>query len=219
MMELPQSHGTTNGHPSSHNSDSDTHVYAPSHFTPDISSDLIPLDSNQGLSTYSRALTALSIRSTVSLLPPWWQLDALACTSHEQHHIPHATTNPEHLPVAVELVRQLTPQLILSDIDTGYALAEALHLKHVALPPYWYIIEPYESSRTFALPGVTVIHEFDVSPGVPVAYQCPQDLAHAHYTASVETDGKQLYVHHNKKVVTVSLIDLPYPVEEPCNHV
>jgi hypothetical protein len=194
-------------------------VCIPSGFTPDTSSTLFSLDSRIGLATYSEALTALSIRSTVSLLPPWWQLDALVCTSHEHHHIPHATTHPEHLPVAVELVRQLTPQLILVDIDTGYTLAEALHQKHVALPPYWYIIEPYTSHRTFTLPGVTSIHEFHLSPGIPVAYQCPHDLSHFHLTTQTEKDGDHLHIRHPKGGVRVPCIHLPYPLqEESCRH-
>jgi hypothetical protein len=191
---------------------------APSRFTRDEPGVLIPLDDTHGLAQYSRALKTLSIESTVSLLPPWWQLDALACVSHEQNHIPHATAHPENVSVAVELIRQLTPQLLLTDIDTGYAIAQALHEKHIALPLYWYIIESYQTHRTYTLPGTTIVHEWHLTLGVPILCQCPDDTSHIHVGKNVVCEAEHLHVHHARGTLDIPLISLPYPVkDEPCN--
>lgn len=193
--------------------------YVPSRFTRDEPGALIPLDDTHGLAQYSHALKTLSIESTVSLLPPWWQLDALACVSHEQNHIPHATAHPENIPVAIELIRQLTPQLLLIDIDTGYSIAQALHEKHIALPPYWYIIEPYQTHRTYTLPGTAILHEWHLIPGMPILYQCPCDTSHIHAgDNNVVRKAKYMCIHHARGTLDIPLISLPYPVkDEPCN--
>jgi hypothetical protein len=192
--------------------------YVPSRFTRNDPGALIPLTDGEGLAQYSRALEALSIQSTVSLLPPWWQLDSLACVSHEKHGIPHATTQPDNISVALELIHQLTPQLILTDIDGGYTLAQALHTKHVALPPYWYIIEPYHTHRVFTLPGTTILHEWHLVPGVPVLYQCPHDTSHTHLGGSVTRKGSRLNMQHPQGTLDMPLASLPYLLEEhTCN--
>ncbi|NBV77740.1 hypothetical protein EBR66_06270 [bacterium] len=153
--------------------------YAPSRFTPDEHAILIPLEEAAGLPHYEDRLRSTNARVAFSFLPVWWQLDSIAFMSHDKFSIPHATVDPRHLPVAIEIVRQLQPTMVLTSHELALTLATNLIEKKIPVPAHWHIVEPITSHRQTSIPFAAIVStEFHLVPGVSFAYQCHNNCVH-----------------------------------------
>lgn len=146
--------------------------YTPSRFTVDDFA-LVPHKRAEGLLELEATLRECGIATTLTFLPLFLQLDPMVFATHVKVQIPHAAAAPSQLPVALELLKQLTIPFVIASSETAERLDSALlAATHVPRPHIWYIIQPFNSPARTSTLARTVYYDLHLAPGLSVAHQC-----------------------------------------------
>ncbi|MBP9669076.1 MAG: hypothetical protein KBE09_02185 [Candidatus Pacebacteria bacterium] len=132
---------------------------------------LMPHRRGAPLPSLRKTIVETRASATVVILPLFLQLDPMIFWTHREHHIPHAAAAPHQPLVAVELIRQLKPQLVIGTPHTARRVETALAEANVDAPFSWHLIcDP----RHFELLATSrlVYYDLHTIPGRSVAHQC-----------------------------------------------
>lgn len=175
--------------------------HTPTRHTPEDGFALFPHPRGVPLANLSRTYTYEQARATVACVPFFTQLDPMIFWTDRAHHIPHAAAAMHQMPVCVELIRQLSPQLVVSTLPLARTIETALAENNVTHPFAWHLLCSPTEARDMTTTRRIYI-DLHTLPGIGSAYQCPtiagSDLFHLAPEFSWRFDADTLYATHSE---------------------
>lgn len=189
-----------------------TYLYVPSRFTPDTKFQLVPLNVERGLPSYEQTARALKARVTLTFIPEFWTIEPLIYRSSRKLKVVHTPIGPANTLAALELIRQLQPELVVAGIESAQALDIALDSwADVPRPRAWQIIRATDDDRLFTPKTGTAMHDFHILPGLSIGCQCAHLAAEPEPTFHPSSDFLWEVLGDGLFVIT-SAVDAPMPL-------